>query len=243
MSISNTSKPIKIDKEQLTLQDIDGITSAKLLSYNINHYPFAAIAAAVFKVNSLKYLHKDMSRYKLRQGKSPILAYSDNLVLRRMLQKLDDNSLFYKVYHHFVQQIICSVFGSKISYSSHPKMRVHLAGTPSVSKWHRDADITRRPEQINVWLPFTNVYQGNSLWVESDYGLADYKPVSLNYGQALIFDGGFLNHGTVDNDTEVSRVSIDFRFSILGHNLPEAALSIFAHRPNDLQHFQHQRVT
>ncbi len=226
---------INIDKNQLYIFDVDGINGAKILNYDTRHYPFAKIAAAVFKVNSLEYLHKDWIRYKMRHGKPPELNYSDNLSLRKVLQNLDDNSLFYKVYHHFVRQIICSVFGCKMSYSSHPKMRVHLAGTASVSKWHRDADITRRRDQINIWLPFTNAYQGNSLWIESDYGLADYQPVSVNYGQALIFDGGFLDHGTVDNDTDVSRVSIDFRFSILGSHMPETAQSILAHRPHDLR--------
>ncbi|ASF46288.1 streptomycin biosynthesis enzyme StrG [Methylovulum psychrotolerans] len=214
--------------------DIDGITTAKLLAYDTQCFPFANLAASVFKVNALERLHEDWRRHKIRRGQPAALGYNDNLLLRAMLQKLDDESAFYKVYHSFVRQVIGPAFGRKISYSSHPKMRVHLAGTPTVSKWHRDADITGRPEQINVWLPFTNTHDGNSLWLESYYGRADYRPVTVAYGQALIFDGGFLDHGTVSNTTDTTRVSLDFRFAIVGADLPETVRAIFASRPDNL---------
>ncbi len=35
----------------------------------------------------------------------------------------------------------------------------------------------------------------------------------MRHGQALLFDGGLLEHGTVTNDTPSSRVSCDLRFA------------------------------
>ncbi|MCY1004069.1 hypothetical protein OV079_00480 [Nannocystis pusilla] len=35
----------------------------------------------------------------------------------------------------------------------------------------------------------------------------------VRYGQVLIFDGGYLGHGSVDNVSGVTRVSLDMRFS------------------------------
>jgi hypothetical protein len=214
--------------------NVNGIVTARLLRYDTGRYPFAALAGAVFKSRALHQLHVDWLRHKIRRGLPPVLGYADNLSLRKMLQDLDDASPFYAVYNRFVVEVIGAAFGRKISYSAHPKMRVHLAGTPTVSKWHRDADITLRPEQINVWLPFTNAYDSNSLWIETGYGRADYRPVTVAYGQALIFDGGFLSHGTVDNATGDTRVSIDFRFAVQREKLPRAAQAIFACRPDDL---------
>ena len=218
--------------------NVNGVVTAQLLHYDTKLFPFSAAACSVFKTKALDRLHEHWLRYKIRRGLPPTLCYSDNLSLRKILQNLDDSSEFYAIYNRFAAQVIGGAFGRKLSYSAHPKMRVHLAGTPTVSKWHRDADITNRPDQINVWLPFTNVSGSNSLWVESDYGKADYRPVTVSYGQALVFDGGFLSHGSVDNTTDNTRISIDFRFAVLGNSLPSVARNIFATRPSHLDRSQ-----
>jgi len=184
---------------------------AQVVSFATDKYPFDKIFEAyVFKVPKLDRLHVYWAK---KIGKSEA-SYEDNLQLRRLMQNLADDSLFYKVYHKWVREVVASKFGNRISYSAHPKMRVHLAGTGSVSDFHRDADVTGRPDQVNCYLPFTDVFGSNSLWCESAYGLKDYGPINLKYGEALIWDGGFLEHGTVRNETSSTRVSCDFRFSV-----------------------------
>ena len=207
-------------------QDIEGFKVARLLFYDTAKFPFAEfLAKTVFKVPTLDKLHVYWSRHKQSKGLSSSLGYPDNMILRKAMQKLPDESAFYALYHGFVRDVIAPAFGNRISYSAHPKMRVHLSGTGSVSAWHRDADVTCRPEQINVWLPFTDTYAGNTLWVESDYGLRDFQPVDVPYGAALIFDGGSLEHGTVNNDTSSTRISIDFRFSLKSSEQVDAIVS------------------
>ena len=215
--------------------DVSGVRTARLLAYDTGRFPFAKwLAAAVFKVPRLEKLHERAMRLKRVADAAPQLTYEDNLRLRDRMQQLSDNCYFYKLYHRFAVQVIAAEFGRRIAYSNHPKMRVHLAGTPTVSKWHRDLDVTKRHDQINVWLPFTDAFGGNSIWIETDYGRGDYTPVEVSYGQALIFDGGLLEHGTVTNDTNVTRVSLDFRFSILGPVLPETARHFLGNRPAEL---------
>jgi hypothetical protein len=206
--------------------DVEGVRTARLLEYDTRTLPFAQwLAARIYKTPRLDKLHEHAC------APADSLTYEDNLRLRNLMQRLKDDSPFYKLYNGFAVHVIAAQFGRKIAYSSHPKMRVHLAGTPTVSKWHRDVDVTGRFDQINVWLPFTNAFGGNSLWIESDYGTGDYRPVEVRYGQALLFDGGLLEHGTVTNDTDTTRVSLDFRFSILGDTLPEIAQPFFENRP------------
>ena len=196
------------------VKPIEGITSARLLCYDTAKFPFAQwLAQTVYKVPRLDRLHIYWSRHKQKKGQPPELGYADNLILRALMQRLPDDSPFYAIYNRFVREVVGPAFGNRISYSAHPKMRVHLAGTGSVSAWHRDADVTHRPDQINVWLPFTDTFAGNTLWLESHYGLRDFQPVAVPYGAALIFDGGALEHGTVANETDSTRVSVDFRFA------------------------------
>jgi hypothetical protein len=182
---------------------------SQVISYSTERYPFGKVLAAVFRAPALDQLHL---YYSAKSGDRS-LGYEDNLKLRELLQKLPEESPFYTIYHKWIARLVAPHFGKRISYSAHPKMRVHLVGTGSVSEFHRDADVTGRPDQINCFLPFTDVFDTNSLWCESSYGLKDYAPINLKYGEALIWDGGFLEHGTVGNQTDRTRVSCDFRFS------------------------------
>jgi hypothetical protein len=184
------------------------LKNAVILDYDTGRYPFDKVLAALFRVPILHELHlcwqKRMSKTKL--------LYEDNLLLRNKMQSLKDDALFYLVYHRWITEVLSPHYGGHISYSAHPKMRVHLAGTDSVSNFHRDADVTGRELQINCYLPFTDVFESNTLWCESDYGLKDYQPINLKYGQAILWDGGYLSHGTKKNETGFTRVSCDFRF-------------------------------
>lgn len=182
---------------------------SQMISYSTERYPFHKFLAAFFKAPALDQLHVYYSANS--EGRS--LGYEDNLKLRESLQKLPDKSIFYLIYHKWIAELVAPHFGRRIRYSAHPKMRVHLAGTGSVSGFHRDSDVTGRPDQINCYLPFTDVFETNTVWCECSYGLKDYAPINLKYGEALIWDGGFLEHGTFRNETDRTRVSCDFRFS------------------------------
>ena len=185
------------------------ISHSIILEYDAKRFPFAKVLEAlVFKTGVLHKLHETWQR---RIGR-PQLVYEDNLHLRNVMQRLKEDSPFYQVYHRWVAEVVSPHYGHEITYSAHPKMRVHLAGTGSVSNFHRDVDVTGREQQINCYLPFTDVCDSNTLWCETDYGRSDYQPLNLTYGQALLWDGGYLMHGTVANETNATRVSCDFRF-------------------------------
>jgi len=189
---------------------------AQVISFATDRYPFEKfLAEGVFKVARLDSLHV----YWAEHTGNDKASYADNLELRKLMQDLADDSPFYTLYHKWIAEFIAPRFGKRISYSAHPKMRVHLARTGSVSDFHRDADVTGRSDQINCYLPFTDVFDTNTLWSESARGLGDYSPLNLKYGEALIWNGGFLKHGTFRNETNHTRVSCDFRFSVRNRQL------------------------
>lgn len=194
------------------------LSRAITISYDTSVFPFAdLLETRIFKTSPLSELHKSYRRFKRKRFGSDDLGYRDNLDLRKLMQDQSDDSSLIKLYRCFVAKVIAPNFGGRISYSSRPKMRVHLAQTPSVSKWHRDVDVTGRYDQINAFLPFTTCRDEAALWCESDYGLGDYSPIPLEYGQIFLFDGGCLSHGTVANSTNLTRVSLDFRFAPEGN--------------------------
>lgn len=214
------------------------MTSAKagLLHYSTREWPFAALLTRdVFKVRQLHRLHAFVLEKKQRLGGKAELTYDDNLKMRQLMQNLPDECPFYRLYHAFMSKVLSPLAGCAISYSSHPKMRVHFAGTSSVSSFHDDVSITGRVDQINLWIPFTDVHGGSSMWIESDYGSGNYVPAIMRYGQALIFDGGYLRHGTHENTTGITRISMDLRFSIKNGRTREDGLRVLRHVLSQLE--------
>lgn len=208
--------------------------AAKFIPYDTGKYPFAKIIAEdVYHIPDLSRLHVYVKKMKQQKGLPATLSYPDNLALRALMDGLKDDCRFYNVYRAFITEVLAPLFGGSIRFSAHPKFRVHLAETESVSKWHTDVEYTGRHEQVNAWLPFTDAFGTNTLWVESGYGNADYRPVDVMYGEVLLFDGGYLSHGTVPNTTDATRVSIDFRFHSTKEDLLKPDGGILACRPKD----------
>ena len=193
------------------------VRSWVLLHYDIEQFPFAAILSRdVYKVTHLERLHEYLAAYRRKEGKSGKLCAKDNVLTRKVMQNLPVEAPFRKLYHHFMRRVLSSWVGRSLSYSNNPKMRIHFPGTASVSSFHHDIIVTKRIDQVNFWLPFTDVDGSATLWLESDYGKCDFAPIRIEYGQVLIFDGGYLGHGTVFNDSETTRISLDMRFSYKG---------------------------
>merc|ERR1712113_957712 len=77
---------------------------------------------------------------------------------------------------------------------------------------HCDADYRRHFNgELNFWLPLTNVFGTNTLWLESAPGRGDFRPMVLEPGEFLRFNGYECRHYTVKNETDASRVSFDWR--------------------------------
>lgn len=212
------------------------LDNAQILMYELQHFPFVDILEeSVFKVQPLSNLHLHWRRIKKQRNNTDAIGYTDNLALRKLMQDMPDSSPFFRLYHRFVREVVSPLYGGHISYSNRPKMRIHLAGTDSVSKFHRDVDVTNRPDQINVFLPFTPCFGTNTIWCETGYGLGDYRPIELAPGQAYLFDGGYLVHGTEFNDTNITRCSLDFRFAISpGVKITAPWCKILSARPDSL---------
>jgi len=188
-----------------------------ILRYSTRDFPFAELLIRdVFKVPRLELLHEYVKAKRRSLGINDRLAIKDNLVMRQMMQDLPDDAPFYQLYRYFMLKVLTPLVGRSLSYSSHPKMRVHFPGTESVSSFHHDIIVTERIDQVNFWMPFTDLDDTAALWLESDYGRGDYAPVPVRYGEVLIFDGGYLGHGSVPNRSSVTRISLDMRFSFKG---------------------------
>jgi len=203
------------------------VASRVHLGYDTERFPFAAVLRRdVFRVRSLETMHREVLAGRSSRGQRTELRTRDNLAARELVQQLPDSAPFFQLYHEFMRLVLAPVAGRSLSYSNRPKFRVHFPGTASVSSFHSDVPVTKRIDQVNFWMPITDVHGSAALHLESDYGKQDYTPVPLRYGQALIFDGGYLGHGSVLNTTDVTRLSFDMRFGWRGATTREEGVDL-----------------
>ena len=169
-----------------------------ILDFDPKKYKFREWACEVLGATCLEKLHKS-DRIKAL-NRSPTSNQ-----LSQLFSEIQDS------YHSFILELLRDTFSGISSYQSPPSFRFHYCGRSS-SVFHRDRDFGVEDGRLNVWVPLTNVWGENSLWIESTVGAKNYKPIAMKLGQALIFDGVNLGHGSRINTTDSTRVSFDFRF-------------------------------
>ncbi|MCY4045181.1 MAG: hypothetical protein OXE99_08875, partial [Cellvibrionales bacterium] len=221
-------------QQEAHITEILGDNKLMMLRYDTQAFPFAwAMRQEAFFGLSLSGIHHQCIKANIKKGRATPLTAADMQYFRHRMRNVSEEGVFYRLYHRFVRQVVAPCFGDKISYTQHPEMRVHLAGTPACSAWHTDVEVTKRIDQINVWLPLVDTHGTNTLWIETDYGLKDYRPIPVRYGEALLFDGSCLGHGTVRNESDKTRVSLDFRLSVKTYPTPKHFLQLIASRPHE----------
>jgi hypothetical protein len=204
------------------------------LRFDPGRYPLAEAAAAALGVPSLADIAEAELARKRAVDPEGELTAEDNVRLRDVLGGLPHSHVLKRLYVKLTTEVVSPAFGGRVACNVNPKFRVHLPGTGSVSAWHRDADITRRPDYVTGWIPFVDTFGTNTVWVETDYGRGDHRPIPVRYGEILCFDAAFLSHGSVRNTTGVTRVSMDFRFAPNPRDGSSPDRGIFADRPPDI---------
>ena len=147
-----------------------------------------------------------------------------------------------KMYVKFITDIISPIFSNKIHYQVVPTFRFHFPNQRGYvwnDRYHTDIMLGHPPFEFNVWLPFTKVFESNSMRLMSlndsvcTYKICDNnfevlaercqydedfishlksssKSLNMKYGEFIIFDPRCL-HCTQHNNTNKTRISMDIR--------------------------------
>jgi hypothetical protein len=191
----------------------------KIINYEVNKYDFSEIIKDILEVNSLDKLH-EVRKYD-------ILTREKDQSTEWHRRYYDNFPKFEFLYRKFIVDFMKPYFNNeKIVFQKIPTFRVHLVGNLGVGDFHKDRDYNHGVNEINFWMPFTNTFGNNSIWLESAENKFDFHPVRVNYGQILEFDGANLLHGNKINDTNITRVSVDFRILKLSDFKPSENGSI-----------------
>ena len=100
---------------------------------------------------------------------------------------------------------------SSVFFQAAPCLRMACPSGMAATHPHCDAMYYHQPGQINYWLPLTHAFGNNSLWVESAPFRLDHAPLDVKCGEVARFYGNRCTHFTVPNDTQHTRITLDFR--------------------------------
>lgn len=150
-----------------------------------------------------------------------------------------------KMYTKFIRDIISPIFQEKIHYQVVPTFRFHFPSQKGYNwkdRYHTDIMLGHPPYEFNVWLPFTKVFDSNSMRLtplndsmnaykmcdnsfeilaekcQYDENFISYlrsksSSLAMKFGEFIIFDPKCL-HCTQYNTTDKTRISMDIRIML-----------------------------
>lgn len=193
----------------------------EFINYDTEKYNFRKIIEDVLETDNLEKIHLDQDYELFVKGTDQSTVWH-----RRYYDNLDK---FLPLYNEFINEVIKPTFGEDVVYQKIPTFRTQLVNNLGVFEFHRDRDYSHNEEERNFFLPFTDAYSTNTIWVESEEDKADYSPMNTLYGQVVKWNGNSLMHGNKQNNTLNTRVSVDFRCIPLSkYSEEEGAAAIYS---------------
>ena len=96
-----------------------------------------------------------------------------------------------------------------------PTLRIQPGPSTRAVAAHTDATYGHQDGELNFWMPLTDVnLTKTDLWCESQPGREDFSPLGACLGEVVSFHGSSCKHYVPPNQSDYSRVSLDFRIGV-----------------------------
>lgn len=208
------------------------------IEYSTRKYDFASVVKSYIDEDDLSQIHSLISYeiFSREQDQSSIWH-------RDFYEKLRSDDTFIDMYKQFVEEVIKPRYNSdQLVYQKVPTFRAHLVDNVAVgeyhkSKYYRDEKWAEKIRELSYYLPLTDTNESNTIWAESEEDKGDFSPMLLKYGECMEWDGTNLMHGNKVNDSNQTRVSLDFRATPLHRFVEGDCSSINTNTPFKIGHY------
>jgi len=202
------------------------------LDYDVLRFRFREWATSVIQevkpeVNDLEKMHLQVNLEELNSIKQHFSRSSARKEFMEMVDEFMDE---------YIPQRICN---KKYLIQRHPTLRIVEPNQAKKTRrlaFHQDNWVGSGNGLRTIWMPLTRCYSTNSLQMlpldishklskeyDETWTLEKFEneclnhsfPVSLDYGQCHLFLQEHI-HGNVNNDTDITRVSMDMRILVEG---------------------------
>ena len=182
----------------------------KKIKYDILKYNFAKEIESLYKITNLEMIHEEWEssrEYDLLDS----VKEDQQTVYHKHFYNNVSSTQWFNMYELFIRDVIRPLFSETILYQKIPTFRVHQPFNIAVAAFHKDSDYSHSKFEVNFFLPLSRAFGNNTVWTESAPGKKDFSTIERNFGDVWMWNGANLLHGNKVNDTEISRVSVDFR--------------------------------
>jgi ectoine hydroxylase-related dioxygenase (phytanoyl-CoA dioxygenase family) len=178
------------------------------VNYNTQQFLFSKKLSQLFKVEDLSSINNNVEVFSREKDQST--------KWHQLYYEWARTEEFTQLYDKFISEIVRPLYDEDIVYQAIPTFRVAYPNNIAVGEFHKDKayrDINWATDvnEDNFYLPFTDAFDTNTIWVESEEDKGDFAPMNCNYGELIQWDGSNLTHGNKINKTGKTRISVDFR--------------------------------
>lgn len=197
----------------------------KRISYDTSIFQFRELVKRALELEDLTSLNYDGSVFTREKDQGT--------KFHKQFYKLARTIEFKKLYYKFIKQVILPLYDEEIIFQTIPSFRIAFPNNVAVGDFHKDKEYrdqkwAQRVREDNFFLPLTDAFGTNTIWVESQEDKGDYAPMNCKYGETIQWDGSNLSHGNKINQTGKARVSVDFRVIRKSNYVPSDHPSINA---------------
>ena len=196
------------------------------ISYDTQRYPFRQIVSQMLEISEGDIIQLE-DLHLLEKYDTFIKGTEQSTKWHKMYYDKFEKE-FYPLYFEFIKELKQRFEYDEIIYQKIPTFRIQLVnGNLGVFEWHKDRSYNHGTSEVNFWMPFVNTNEYNTIWLESKENKSDYTPYRVNYGEILVFDGANLQHGNKPNESNETRLSVDFRLVDPNKFIPNQNGSIY----------------
>lgn len=193
--------------------------------YDVESFPLDRILAETLGVEDLSKLHLD---HPLKKDKGRLLASLQNRTRRRRFHQCFDSFVTSHVIPLLHSQALArGVFYTNrhqlqggrpqaivYRYQAFPSVNIVRPGENSTDP-HCDMAQGHSVGNISYHIPLTATFGTNAVYTESRPGREDWHPLcTKSPGLGFHFDGARCLHFNLKNETDITRVSLNFRIAI-----------------------------
>ena len=136
-----------------------------IFQYDTEKFPFRGKAENILRTFDLEGLHSYKEYGLLEAAKTDQSTDWHKLFYESFQEKMGD------LYVKFLNEVVKPYFSiteGQLVYQKIPTFRVHLENNVGVGEFHRDSDYNHKSYELNLWLPFTDTFETNTIWINSD---------------------------------------------------------------------------
>lgn len=182
-----------------------------LEDYDKENYDFRQFARDCFNIENLDEVHTNNPTYNVFEEFGPDVNTWYHTTFYDYYRG-ENGQKMQVLYDNMIKDVVLPYLGLTEAYvQKFPSFRVQLPDNRAVAKMHTDNSLGHPCGEINLMYAFTDMYDTNTVLIETMPRSKDFVKMKLNANDTISFNGNLCMHYNELNTTGKTRMSMDYR--------------------------------